>query len=119
LPHPEILQKFDLVVPGAAERIIAMAEKQSAHRMELESKVITADIESSRKGQLFGFVVALGGLLSSFVLVINGFQVVGGILGGATLVSLVSVFVYGSKTRKDERVQKAEKVDELASGKEN
>ena len=36
LPPPEILRKFDEVVPGAAERIIKMAEDQSIHRKELE-----------------------------------------------------------------------------------
>ncbi|MFK0732972.1 MAG: DUF2335 domain-containing protein, partial [Gloeotrichia echinulata HAB0833] len=29
LPHPEEFKAFDEVVPGAAERILAMAEQQS------------------------------------------------------------------------------------------
>ena len=46
-PHPDILKKFNDVVPGSAERIIKMAEDQSAHRKELENKVIASDISRS------------------------------------------------------------------------
>ena len=48
LPHPDMLRKFDDVVPGAAERIIKMAEDQSNHRKDLERKVIESDIARSR-----------------------------------------------------------------------
>lgn len=48
LPPPEILRRFDEVVPGAAERIIKMAEEQSGHRRELEKKVIESDVSRSR-----------------------------------------------------------------------
>ncbi len=44
LPPPEILKRFDKVVPCTAERIIKMAEEQSAHRRELEKRVIDSDI---------------------------------------------------------------------------
>jgi uncharacterized membrane protein len=40
LPLPQQLQGYEEIVPGAADRIIRMAEKQSAHRIEIESKVI-------------------------------------------------------------------------------
>ena len=32
LPHPEDLAKYEQVLPGAADRIISMAEQQAAHR---------------------------------------------------------------------------------------
>jgi uncharacterized membrane protein len=37
LPPPEDLAKYNMIVPDAAERILRMAEKQQAHRMELET----------------------------------------------------------------------------------
>src|SRR3989338_3375865 len=49
LPPPEVLRQFDQVVPGAAERIIKMAEQQFAHRTELEKKVIDSDIRQSKQ----------------------------------------------------------------------
>lgn len=106
LPHPEILKKFDDVVPGAAERIIKMAEEQSAHRKDLERKVIESDIARSRWGQILGFFIAIIGLSVSAIVSIYGSPFAGGIIGVGTLASLVGVFMYGSKTRSEERIEK-------------
>lgn len=37
IPPPAILHQYDAVIPGAAERILKMAEEQSKHRQELVS----------------------------------------------------------------------------------
>ena len=36
LPPPQILEKYESIVPGSADRIIGMAEKQSEHRRSIE-----------------------------------------------------------------------------------
>ena len=108
LPPPEVLKKFDEVVPGSAERIIKLAEGQFAHRTELERKVIASDISSSKLGQILGFVIAIVGLVCSVIISIYGNQIAGTILGVGTLASLVSVFMYGSRTRSQERERKAD-----------
>jgi uncharacterized membrane protein len=56
LPPPEILAKFNEVVPGAADRLIAMAERQSAHREALETAVVQGGLESQKRGSWFGFL---------------------------------------------------------------
>jgi uncharacterized membrane protein len=48
LPPPEALERYNQVLPGAAERIISMAESQHAHRQELEKKVIHANISAQK-----------------------------------------------------------------------
>lgn len=106
LPHPEILKKFDEVVPGSAERIIKMAEDQSIHRKDLERKVIESDIARSKLGQVLGFFIAIIGLGISAVISIYGNAIAGGIIGVGTLASLVGVFMYGAKTRSEERIEK-------------
>lgn len=106
LPPPDVLRQFDEVVPGAAERIIKMAEEQSAHRKELERKVINSDISRSKWGQVLGFIIAIAGLVVSAVVAIYGNAFAGGIIGVGTLASLVSVFMYGSRTRSRERGEK-------------
>lgn len=106
LPPPDVLKKFDEVVPGAAERIIKMAEEQSAHRKDLERKVIESDIARSKWGQALGFFIAIAGLTVSAVIAIYGSSIAGGIIGVGTLASLVGVFMYGSSTRSKERVEK-------------
>lgn len=106
LPPPEILRGFEDIVPGAAERIIKMAEEQSNHRRELERKVITSDISRSKWGQILGFVIAVVGLGVSAVVAVWGSAVAGGVIGVGTLASLVGVFMYGSRVRSKEREEK-------------
>lgn len=107
LPPPEVLKRFDEIVPGSAERIIKMAEGQFAHRTELERKVIDSDIARSRLGQILGFIIAIVGLTVALIAILYGKQWAGSIIGGATLASLVGVFMYGSRVRSQEREQKA------------
>jgi len=99
IPHPAILEQYDRVVPGSAERILAMAERQSAHRIELEGCVIRSDIRKSERGQWFGLIVALSGLAAAVALGIAGHGVAGGIIGSVDLVALVGIFVYGRKQK--------------------
>lgn len=108
LPPPEVLKKFDEVVPGAAERIIKMAEGQFAHRTELEKKVINSDIARSKYGQVLGFIIAIVGLFVSATVSIYGNAITGGIIGVGTLASLVGVFMYGFRSREREISKKRE-----------
>ena len=43
LPHPDIMKGYDDIVPGAAERILKMAENQQNHRFKLEEKIVFDD----------------------------------------------------------------------------
>ena len=108
LPHPDTLKRFDEVVPGAAERILTMAEEQSVHRRALETKVVDSDIARSKWGQILGFCIAVAGLAASAWIAVYGSAVAGGIIGVGTLASLVGVFMYGAKTRSKERTDKSQ-----------
>jgi len=46
IPPPSILQHYDTIVPGAAERIIAMAEGEIQHRRAVEVQQVNADIQT-------------------------------------------------------------------------
>lgn len=106
LPHPEILQKYDEVYPGAAKIIIEMAKSQSEHRQDLERRVIGSDIRNSKMGLIFGFIVGFTGIVAGVYIISIGQVIAGSVLSGFTLVSLVGTFVYGSQGRKKEREEK-------------
>jgi len=66
LPHPALLKGYEEVRPGAAQRIIAMAESQGAHRRQLEVKMSAASVSEmnlqfteNKRGQTCAVVVAL------------------------------------------------------------
>jgi uncharacterized membrane protein len=44
LPSPETLEEYSRLINNGAERIMVMAEKQSAHRMTLQRKFMTRKI---------------------------------------------------------------------------
>lgn len=68
LPHPDILRGYEDILPGAAERILQMAEKQQNHRLGMEEKIIFDDSKERSRNSVFAFlltftVIAIGGFL--------------------------------------------------------
>ncbi len=67
--------------------------------------VVRSQVEESRRGQNYGLMIGLTGLIVSLVLAYLGHDAVGGIIGGSTLVGLVTVFVVG-RTKQREELQR-------------
>jgi uncharacterized membrane protein len=65
LPPPEVLQKFDLVITGGAERILRMAEAEQQHRISQESKGLTAGMRAHKWGQILGAAIALAAIIGA------------------------------------------------------
>ena len=107
LPSPETLKQYEELLPGTAERIISMAERQSDHRIGLEKRVIDRQLQDSRLGQYLGFAVALLFLAAAYSLGMNNHEWLAGTLGGSTMVSLVAVFVIGKKKQNQDLQLKA------------
>lgn len=55
IPPPSIIEGYERVLPGSADRIITMAEKQSEHRQKMEEKMISAESRDSLLGVIFAF----------------------------------------------------------------
>ena len=100
LPDPNTLAGYNNVVSGGAERIFKEFEEQSAHRRNMEKRVIVCDNMLSVTGQIIAFIICLlfGG--AGVYLIIQGFQWAGSIIATFDLVGLVSVFVYGKYAQK-------------------
>jgi uncharacterized membrane protein len=96
LPPPEQLAQYEQIIPGAANRILTLAERQTNHRME----IISAQIRQSARGQWLAFILALCFLAGSIWVTLAGSQVVGGILGGATILGVVTIFITGKAQQK-------------------
>lgn len=102
LPAPQILAEYENLLPGAAERILAMAEANAAHSMEMEKKLLEAQIADAqethtdtRRGQWGGiFSVAAAFALAGLALYC-GHPTVAGTICSVTILSLVTVFVTG------------------------
>jgi uncharacterized membrane protein len=110
LPQPSDLEYYERIIPGAAERIISLAEKQSEHRQYLEKSVILSDIKNSRTGLWCALIIAISGIGSSVFCAAIGQPWAAAALSGTSLAGIVTAFIYGSKVRRDERARKQELV---------
>lgn len=49
IPDPRSLEAYEKILPGAAERILKMAESEALHRREFIDKGLHSDIEAQRQ----------------------------------------------------------------------
>jgi uncharacterized membrane protein len=108
LPHPALLAKYNEVIPNGAERLMTMAERQSAHRERLETMVVEGNVKSQQRGTNYAFVLCLVALIGGFALLFMGRNVNGWISILGSLTALASTFIYSRHRQAKERVEKSE-----------
>lgn len=106
LPPPELLAEYDVIVQGSAGKIIDQFVAQGRHRMDLERVVIHGDVRRSNWGLGAGFVLAAGTIAGSFYMIYLGKDIIG--LAGIVMAlgTLATAFVYGTISRRKERIEK-------------
>ena len=102
IPPPEQLAQYEQVVPGSADRLIRMAEEQSAARIYL----MKAQGRQSDRTQWLAFILAIWFLAGSVWITLGGFPIAGGILGGLTIGGIIAVFITGKALQKRASEQK-------------
>lgn len=97
LPPPEILEKFDALVPGSAEKIISWVSDESEHRRALEKQTLFTFAAGDRRGTWMAFTLAMFVSGGAFYLMATGVGLVG--LGAliAELAVLAGVFIMGRR----------------------
>jgi uncharacterized membrane protein len=99
LPPPDKLKEYNDAVPDGAERILKTAEKQAEHRMAMEKQAIPEDQRQSRHGQHFAFIIALSFLIVSGLLIWDGHDAAGTVIGTVDLVALCVAFIAGRRNQ--------------------
>ena len=100
LPPPSALQSYEEVLEGSADRILKMAEKQTEHRISMESMTLKGRFTRSYWGLAAGFVLSAMVIGGGIYVISRGHDWAGGILISASLVGLASVFVLGRNSRR-------------------
>lgn len=118
IPPPQILEGYERVCPGAASRIIEMAEQQGSNRRLIEQSLAASSQEEmrlgfreARTGQFCAVIVALAFIVAGAYVAITGHPWPGALLGGGGvgLQALVATFVRGRNggtAEKDEEQSK-------------
>ena len=107
IPQPDAMERYDRLLPGAAERILRRWEKQSDHRMYVEKTRVESDSRRSDVGLIFAFILSLLIISLGAYAVIWGNPWVGVAVIGINIAGLAGVFVYGTNSRRRERERKA------------
>ncbi|MGD9670774.1 MAG: DUF2335 domain-containing protein [Hyphomicrobiaceae bacterium] len=94
IPPATEFEKYEAVLPGAADRILKMAETQAQHRHSLESFVVRASAFSSLVGTISALIIVLAGFAGGVYLILNGFSVQGFVALFGPLAAIVGAFLY-------------------------
>ena len=100
LPHPDLLGRYQDIIPDAPERILRMAEKQGDHRVAIEKSLIHANILNERLGLFCGLIVCLVALYCGTTILLGGHELFGFAAIVTALASPLGVYVYVRKEDK-------------------
>ena len=93
LPPADEIEAYERTCPGAADRIITMAEKSLEHRIANEKLIVSEETKQSGRGQVLGFILAIFFGIIALVLALTGHEILAGIIAGTDIVSLAVIFV--------------------------
>lgn len=106
LPLPRHFREYEEILQGSAQRILAMVERQSAHRQEIEKIVVRGDSSRSWVGVFVGGFLSLCCVVGGIALAFHGQATAGATIATASVVGLAGVFVYGTHSRRVERASR-------------
>jgi uncharacterized membrane protein len=107
IPPASEMQKYEEICPGLSNRIMAMAESQSSHRQQIELIVIKTSSRNSTLGVVFAFIIAIAFLLVGGFCIYLDKTLIGSLFGGVGLSAVVGAFIYGTRSNRAERQEKA------------
>lgn len=124
LPSPEALRSYDEIKPGFGGELLDAFLEEGKHRrtlesdsmqlqrkaLKLQSVLIKGNLRRSNWGLIAGFIFSMTAVSIGGWLAYEGHEFVGGIIAGSTVVSLTTVFVTGSLSRKSGQDQNGEKL---------
>ncbi len=121
IPPPSIIKGYEEVLPGAADRILSMAEEQAKHRQAMERKIVNTESRDSLLGILFAFSLGIGCIVAAIIVVImvpqNSGAIAGSVFGVAGIGSIIATFIRG--TRRSSSNDKADKNKQQRESEEN
>ena len=106
MPPPDLLRQYEEIIPGSAERLLAMAEREARHRHTMEQTALQAEVElnqqllhghqeGEKRGQRFALTIALVAIIGGLCTVIEGHPIAGTLFGGTGLGLIVIAFIRG------------------------
>ena len=95
IAHPRHLREYEEILPGSAERIIAMAEKQQGHNIEMERLIVSAQVSDQKRGMRYGLAALLATLIAAVGVGLAGQVALSISILGVGVAGVVVAFIKG------------------------
>jgi len=95
LPPPDLLKEYEQVVPGLSKTIVRVFETQTKHRISTEAQILKAEIEDTKRGQMFGLTAFIALLFSAVFCAYLDQPIVASAMVGAAAVGIITAFIKG------------------------
>jgi uncharacterized membrane protein len=105
LPTPDAFAGYENVLPGAAERILKMAESQADHRRDMERVIINSNIKKEKRGQSFAFLALLATLLTAAACAYLEQPIPASVLGTGGIGGIIIAFITGARKPEKEKLK--------------
>lgn len=106
IPSSEELQKYKDVYPEAPKIILDVFQKQTDHRIKIESIVIKSNSKRATIATIFAFILGLAMISGAIYLMSMNKDITGYVTLGVAVTSLAGSFYYGTKSNRQERLEK-------------
>lgn len=95
LPTPKFLAEYEAILPGLAERIVALPEREQAHRHKVVERVVIEEASLKKRGQNFAMASLALLLIVAMLLIALGQYSLGAQVATFGIVGVVGIFVTG------------------------
>ncbi len=104
LPHPMMLDQYEQICPGAADRILTMSESSLKHFQEMEARkstrsdsLVSVFAKSTMLGTIFAGLIGIAGIICGTYLAASGATTEGLSTIFGPLAALVGVYLYNQR----------------------
>lgn len=109
IPYSGEIEKLEKFIPNAGERFMKLYEKQVAHRIEIEKRVINTQNRNSTLGVVFAFILGACSLVGGIWLSFAGATSSGITISVTGIGTLAGAFIYGTRSSNKELQDKRKK----------
>lgn len=99
LPDPEALRTYAELIPNGPDRIMAMVEREAAHRHEQEAQLAASKRRRFTRGQWMAFSTTFALAAAGVYLGVAGHDWLAGALFTTTIGAVMTTFLLGNSER--------------------
>lgn len=93
IAHPKHLRLYEDICPGAADRIISMAEDSLEHQKTMDHKVIDSQVTDMKQSRLYGFLALMALILAALICGLNDKETLAAMFLGTGVIGTIGAFI--------------------------